>query len=342
MAKWKGGDFTANLRNSFKNVCGILFYGPDRGQSLENMAAASGAVAPDDSDGFSVFEFSVDDLKSDPSKLADEAAAIPFLGGRKVIRIRDAGIEAADAIEGIMKRGGTESLLLAVADELSPNAKLRVVFETNPKLAALPSYNDEGGNLSAIVRQTLAKNGIRRIPDDALAFICANLGENRATTRMELEKLCLYLHGKGEATVEDAQKCLMDSSVLSAQDLPMAVAEGNAKRLADILPRLSSEGFAPVAMLRATLAHFKGLLYMAGEIESGRPIASVIAEARPPIFFKLKPSYERQLRVWNSDRIIRALSRLNDAEVLCKRQGQTQETVVAQALFHLCGAAGKR
>jgi DNA polymerase-3 subunit delta len=342
MAKWKSGDFAANLRNSFKDMCGILFYGPDRGQSLENMAAASNAVAPDDSDGFSVFDLSSDDLKSDQGKLADEAAAIPFLGGRKVIRIRDAGIEAADAIEGIMKRGGSDALLLAVADELSPNAKLRVVFETNPKLAALPSYNDEGGNLSAIVRQTLAKNGIRRIPDDALAFICANLGENRATTRMELEKLCLYLHGKGAVSLEDAQKCLMDSSVLSAQDLPMAVAEGNAKKLANILPRLSSEGFAPVAMLRAALSHFKGLLAMAGEVEAGQSIASVIAEARPPIFFKLKPSYEKQLRAWNSERIIKAIACLNAAEVSCKRQGQAQETVVAQILFHLCSVAGKR
>ena len=343
MAKWKAGDFAANLKNSFRETSGILFYGPDRGQSLENMAAACAAVAPDGDDGFSVFEIAPEDLKSEPGRLADEAASISFLGSRKVIKIRDAGIEVADTIEAMFKRGAAcEALLLLVADELSPNSKLRALFENNPKLAACPSYNDDGANLSALVRQTLAKNGIRRVPDDALAFMVANFGENRATTRMELEKLCLYLHGRGEVTLEDAQKCLMDSSVLSAQDLPMAVAEGNSKRLASILPRLLSEGYLPVQLLRIVLNHFKSLYPMAGEVEGGKSAMVVVADARPPIFFKLKPGYERQLRAWTTDKIIRAISRLNEAEIVCKKSSQVQESALSQALFSLCAAAGKK
>lgn len=343
MAKFKQNDFNTALKNKFSNLSGILFYGPDRGQVLENFNMASDAIAPDSDDGFSVFEFKADDIKEDPSKLFDEATTISFLSSQKVIKIKDATNDIADILKDLLKSTDKlEAFIIMSADELTPSSKLRILFETNPKLAILPSYTDDGENLSNIIRSTLVKNGIKKIPDEVLLYLRENFGENRATTKMELEKLCLYLYGKDSITLDDAMNCIMDSSVLNMSDLPMSVAEGNNKKLSSVLNRLLNEGVYPVQLLRTVLYHFKNLYFMAGEVEKGQSISSVIENTRPVIFFKLKPSYERQLKFWNTDKIIKIISKLNEAEIMCKTTNSPQEIILSQIMFNICAFANKR
>lgn len=343
MVKFKPADFNNARRNKFSDFDGILFYGPDRGQVLENFNIALECVVPEVDDGFSVFEFSSSDIKDDPSKLIDEATAISFLGTRKVIKIKDATDDVAVVIKDLLKNyEKLEAFILVSAEELSPNSKLRNLFEMNKRLAILPNYLDDGENLSQLIRQSLVRAGIKKIPDEVLMFLRTRLGENRATTRMELEKLSLYLYGKNEITLEDVQSCVMDSSSINLQDLPLAVAEGNNKRLSLILPRLLSEGNYPVVLLKIVLNHFKNLYYMAGEIESGRGISDVIETAKPPIFYKLKPSYERQLKFWSTEKIIKVISEINDADIRCKSKDSPQETILSQLMFMICSIVNKR
>ena len=141
MTKLKLSDFNNAKRNKFSDFDGILFYGPDRGQVLENFNIALETVVPETDDGFSVFEFSSSDIKADASKLIDEATAISFLGTRKVIKIKDATDDVADTIKTLLKNyEKLEAFILLSADELSPSSRLRSLFETNKRLAILPNY----------------------------------------------------------------------------------------------------------------------------------------------------------------------------------------------------------
>ena len=342
MVKFKLSDFNNSKKNKFSDLDGILLYGPDRGQVLENFNIALETLVSETDDGFSVFEFSSNDLKIDSSKLIDEATAISFLGTRKVIKIKDASDDIADMIDNLLKNyEKLEAFLLLSADELSPASKLRNLFETSKRLAILPNYIDDDENLSQIIRQTLQKAGIKRIPDDVLLFLRSHLGENRATTRMELEKISLYLYGKNEITLSDVEKCVMDSSSLGLQDLPFAVAEGNYRKLSLILPRLLSEGNNPVQLLKNVLNHFKNLYYMAGEVESGKNIIDVIKNANPKIFYKLESNYERQLKFWTTEKIIKIISEMNDADIRC-RSANAPHIILSQVMFMICSIVNKR
>ena len=290
-----------------------------------------------------MFEFTSGDLKDDASKLVDEATAISFLGTRKVIKIKDATDDVAEIIKNLLDNyDKLEAFILVSAGELAANSKLRLLFENNKRLAVLPNYLDDGEGLTQLIKQTLNNAGIRKVPDDVLMFLRSRLGENRATTRMELEKLALYLYGKAEVTVDDARKCVMDSSSINLQDLPLAVAEGNHKKLALILPRLLGEGNYPVQLLKIVLNHFKNLYFMAGEIESGKWVNDVIENVKPPIFWKLKPSYEKQLKFWTTEKIIRVISEINDADIRCKAANAPQETILSQLMFMICSVVNKR
>ena len=72
----------------------VLLYGPDGGMVRERARHLTQLIAEDPEDPFRVAELTGATLKEDPARLADEAAALCFTGGRRVIRVREAGEEA--------------------------------------------------------------------------------------------------------------------------------------------------------------------------------------------------------------------------------------------------------
>lgn len=73
----------------------VLIYGPDAGLVRERLNIMTKAVAGAVDDPFRVIEFTADVLSDDPARLPDEAAAMALTGGRRVVRIRDAGDSTA-------------------------------------------------------------------------------------------------------------------------------------------------------------------------------------------------------------------------------------------------------
>ena len=65
-----------------------LIYGADAGQVRELATGLAKSVAPDLDDPFRVVSIDAQTLAADPARLADEAAAIAFGGGRRVIRLQ--------------------------------------------------------------------------------------------------------------------------------------------------------------------------------------------------------------------------------------------------------------
>src|SRR5262245_20332704 len=94
---------TAFLRAPDPNVRAVLLYGPDEGKVRERGTEMARRIVPDLGDAFRVAEFPGSVLDDDPARLADEAAAIAMTGGRRVVRVRPAGNECAEAFARYFK-----------------------------------------------------------------------------------------------------------------------------------------------------------------------------------------------------------------------------------------------
>ena len=82
--------------NPPKTLRAALVFGPDAGLVQERAEKLLKSVAPDLTDPFNVADLSESVLLSDPARLADEAAAISMMGGRRVVRVRSAGKSLTD------------------------------------------------------------------------------------------------------------------------------------------------------------------------------------------------------------------------------------------------------
>ena len=237
----------------------VLVYGPDAGLVRERAERLCRGVVPEPTDPFRVAELSPANLRDDPARLADEAAQVSMLGGRRVVWVRDAVDGLAPVFESFLDEPVGDALVIVEAGDLASRSKLRALFESAGLAAALACYADTDESIAAVAREMLGQAGLTIAPD-ALDYLVGNLGSDRLLTRRELEKLILYAGAAGaQIKLEDVEACTGNSAGHSIDDAVLAAADGDARGVARALARAFLEGETAVAIVRAAERYFQRL-----------------------------------------------------------------------------------
>lgn len=351
MTALKGKAIDAFVANRDRNVAAILVYGPDLGLVRERADRIARQVCPDFKDPFNYIELTDADLKGDPARLADEAAALSMMGGERVVRIRTSGESAAAAarlvVEGLggghLKANG---VVLIEAGDLGKTSAMRKLFEGSKAAVALPCYADAPADIRALAVDA-AKTEDLRFDQEALDLLVALLGEDRGLSRAEIEKLILYKgpkavrSGPSTITLDDVRASLVDTISDAAGEAAGAAADGAQARLARALHRSAGAGASPIGLVRALQREFSRLRAAQGAIAEGLGVEAAMARLRPPVFFMEKRAFEERLRRWTLTRIDAALDLLIEAELGAKSTGLPDQEIVERAAFRIASMAGR-
>jgi DNA polymerase-3 subunit delta len=322
------------------SVAAVLLYGPDSGLVRERADRLATTVAGDAADPFRVSEVTSERLREQSSLLADEAAALTFGGGRRVVRLRAAADAQSGAVSSFLRSAVGGGLLIVESDELGPRSSLRQLFEAADNAAALPCYRDEGADLARFIAEELGREGLG-LAHEARDYLAGALGGDRAVTRREIEKIIAYMGSvRTGRTVElaDAVACAGDSAALSIDDLVFAIGDGNFAAVERLTTRVMQDGAAPVSILRAVGRHFLRVHLMAS---AGPDRERAMRSLRPPVFSKHLPRFDAHVRRWRTARLHQALERLTRAESDCKTTGSPAETLCRRALLEIAALAPK-
>jgi DNA polymerase-3 subunit delta len=328
------------LRSPDPRAGAILVYGPDEGLVRERVERLIAGALDDPADPFRLSELALDTVRSEPARLVDEARAMTFTGGRRVVRLRQASDQATPACRLLLAEQGVDALVVIDAGDLGASSSLRRLIEQAANAAAIACYRDQGRELGAQIDRLLAEHGLAAAPD-ARAYLVEHLGADRGVTRSELAKLALYADGRdaGRISLDLAATVIGDSAALGLDDLVDAVATGESVQAARCLDRLLGEGQAPVRIVRSLANHFARLQRFALQIERGEAAERVIDQARPPVHFRRKAAAGAALRRWRSRPAGLALGRLLEAELACKRTGWPAELLCREVALELCRKA---
>ena len=338
--KLTGKRIDAFLEAPAAEVAAVLVFGPDPSLIRDRVAALVAAVAGVPADPFRCTELPAFALRSDPARLVDEAAALSFSGGRRVVRVRDAGDALTGAFSQLLSSAGAggPGLVVAEAGDLGKRSSLRLLFESAPAAAAIACYAEDAATLRTIIRETLAAQSLS-VDGDALDFLSVQLGANRAVTRAELEKLSLYIGGPGRVTLADAMAAVGDSAALSLGAIVMAAGAGDFGTLDKALETAFAEGASPVAIIRVAAQHITRLVHAQALIAAGKTPDQAMMSLRPPVIFHQKPAFAQQMRRWSRPRLGRALELLTEAELACKTTGAPALALATRALLQVAHAA---
>jgi len=330
-------DVDGALRRVAPGIVAVLVYGPDDGLVAERARRAAHAAVDDPSDPFQLVRIDGDTVAAEPGRLADEIGTLGLFGGSRCVWVKPTGRNIAPAVEAAIEAAPPGARLVVEAGDLAKTSPLRTLCERSPRALAAPCYADRGGDLDALIRETLEPAGIR-LSRDAQAFLAAHLGANRLASRGELEKLALYVGERREATLNDVRASLSDAAALGLDDVIDAAFAGKLAEADAAYRRALAQGIHPAPLLAGLLRHALALLPHQAEAERGRAPASVV-EAWRGLFFTRKRAVEAQLALWSVAALTRLAADLQAAALAARRHPDLAEETAAQALWTVASRA---
>jgi DNA polymerase-3 subunit delta len=314
----------------------VLVFGEDGGLVRERGNALVRSVAGDDP--FRLVDIPREAAAKDPGLLAAEAATPALTGGRRLVRVRDATDQLAEAAKTALQGPGP-GLVLLEAGPLDARKGLRAVLEkAGPEAAVIACYAETGAALEASITALLEEFGVSVEPA-ALSWLAQQLSEDRLVMRRECEKLALYVGAGGRVSEEDAMASLAEGSALDLDAALLAATEGDAARADAALDAAFAEGAAAVQVIRGALRHVQRLEVAAVAVARGTPVRDAVDGLRPPVFFKARPAFERALRLWKPEMLAAAGAALLEAERATKTSGMPAEAVARAAVMGLAREA---
>jgi DNA polymerase-3 subunit delta len=316
----------------------VLLFGPDSGGVGERADRIAKALVG--TDALAVARFEEADL-AETGRLADEAYAGSLFAGRRVIRIRAGGNRSiAGALATVLDQPPPETFILIEAGDLRKTAPLRKLCEASPRAAAIGCYPDNDAALGRLIDLEVRDAGLS-IEAEARAALITLLGADRAASRNEIQKLCLYARTAGTITAADVAATVGDGAAFAIDDVVDAAAIGDRSAIDRGFRRLVAAGTAASTIGASAERHFIQLHRIRAAVDRGQPVASAMQSLRPPALPSRRPLIERQVRLWSLDDLNEILAALNQAMIDSRLHPGVGAAIVERCLFGIASRAGR-
>ena len=162
------------LKQPNPSVVAVLIYGPDLGLVRERADQLIQNIVEDVNDPFLITSLTGPALRQDSAALVDNAAALSFSQGRRVLRIRDVTDSQTKIFAAFLDDPKGDSLVIIEAGELAPRSSLRKAFEKANNAAALACYADDDRRLQHVTEETLRRHNIS-VSREAMDYLLGQL-----------------------------------------------------------------------------------------------------------------------------------------------------------------------
>jgi len=230
--------------------------------------------------------------------------------------------------------GRLEGFLIVEAGSLRKGDALLTLFETAAGAAAVACFPDEVRDLESMVGEVLGAAKVQIAPE-ARKLLIGRLGANRALSRAEVEKLVLYVRGKGRIEEADVEAAVGDAAETALDRVAMAAASGRAAEAVRECERCVMGGESAQGVILALQRHFLRLHRLRAGTDAGRSMEELMRALKPPPNFKQKAAIEQQARAWSVASLNAALARIGDATKAARLNGALEDTLAESLLLDL-------
>ena len=321
----------------------VLVFGADAGLVSERAARLARTVVPDATDPFRICDLQPAQVEKEPALLADEAAAVPMMGGRRLVRLRGVGDAVTPAVVGWLSQlpPTADSLVVIEAGELDTRSKLRLAVEGAEQGATIVCYPTDAGDLQPQLAARLRGQEVSIAPD-ALELMASWLVGDRQLAMAEADKLALWAGAKGHIDAETVRALLVDSADMAIEDAVRAAASGDHAATDRALGQLLADGESTVSLLRAGQRYFQKLELAKARQMAGEDILSLGRSLWGPVFFRLRADVERQLARWSPPALRQIQAQLLETEAAVKRTGTPVELLTRRLFMRIAALANRQ
>ncbi len=326
-----------------KQICSTfkaaLIHGADFG-IVEDCAQRIIKMIVPQKDDFSLIKLNKAQLKENPARLLDEGNMASFLGGRKLIWLKEVDNSVLESVENYLKYIQTDTFLLLTGDALQKSSSLRGVAESAPDVLEIACYNDDAKDSRLLISSYLSERGYL-VGGDVLNLLSERLIENRIVTQSELEKLITYLGNKKQISVSDVDAVIPKTEMATFDELCHAVALGKQEEADKICRNLLANGETVVSIIRILIMHFNKILLAVDLFESGISKEDVLKKVLRANQFKQKDIMASQIYLWKKPFLAKVLQLLLETEKQSKTTELPAELMLERAITAIAGIPKK-
>jgi len=331
MVAVKAHQAAAFMKSPPPQLVATLFFGSDPGLVSERSAMLASALADREKPRGEILRLDDAELNEDPGRLETELQMRPMFSSRRIVRAIAGRRISTQLLKPLLSSGPLEGLLIVEAGNLKPDDSLRALFETSEACFAVACYPDSAADIDSLIADVLASFSLT-IEGDARALLQSRLGADRALSRAEIEKLALYCLGRRAVTVDDVENIVGDAADLALERIAEAAAEGQTKTAVADFGRAIASGEDAQTVIAMTQRYFLKLHRVRSDVDAGQRLDDALKTMRPPLFFKQRDAFARQVRGWTRAQLDQALRRIAET-AKAARLSSTLEEILAERLI---------
>ncbi len=310
-----------------------LVFGSDSGLISERVQSIlkSSGLNPANPDQISKIDG--DEIANNPGLLFEEAHGISLFAEKRAILIRAGGKQINSALEAIIEAPASDCKIIVLAGSLRKDAPLRTLATRAKNAAAIECYPDQAADLERLIDNELAKGGLS-IDPAARHVLVGLLGDDRLSTRAELEKLVLYAHGKERIAESDVMNAVADASVLALDNIVFSVFSGSLSFLGDVGSQVYTSSSEVFPLISAATRHCQLLNLIRIEVEAGVSLDNAVERnAGRIVFGARRKTLSYQAGYWRSAALSQCYSDLVHSTLETRREPNLSSAIVMNALL---------
>lgn len=279
-----------------------------------------------------IIKFNQLEIINNEDKLINEIKNVSLFESRKYIFIDEVSDKIFKIIDEI-KDDLRDNRIYLFANILEKKSKLRSFFEKYKNCDVIPCYEDNKESIKNLITNEL--KGFSGINQEVLNIFYDNCGFDRVKINNELVKIKTYFTDK-KIKIEQLEKLLNqknDDDFIFIRD---AVLKGNKQPTNKFLSSTLLDNDKITYYLY--LLHLRLIkLEEIVNLSEKQGLTNAINNIKPPIFWKDKPHFIDQAKMWNTRKIKTALKKTYSLEINIKSNSNTNKNIlIKKHLLDLC------
>ena len=298
----------------------ILFYGKNEGLKSETLKILV-------KDKNKIFNYEEKEVLNNEDNFIENILTKSLFDKEKIIIIKRATDKMLKVVEILNSKNLENITIIVNSDILEKKSKLRSFFEKDKKCICIPFYPDTDQTLSKLSYNFLREKKIS-ISSSNINLIVSKSNGDREAIINEQEKI-EYFNKKGKTiTSEVLSKLINLNENHSISELVDNCLIKNKKKIISILNENIFNSEDCVMIIRSFIIKAKKILVLSTAFEANNNIDVTISSAKPPIFWKDKEITKQQIYKWKSKNIKGHIFKLNEIELLIKKNINNSVNVV--------------
>ena len=282
-----------------------------------------------------IIRLNQEEIIKNKNKLFNEINNISLFEKKKTFLIENVNDKILEILIELDTTGITDNTIYLVSAILDKKSKLRAFFEKSKKCGVVACYPDNEISVRKIIQEKLKE--FKGLNQHTINLIVENCNLDRVKLNNEIEKIKACFQNK--ILEEEKLINLLDARINSDFDmLKNAAFAGDLEKTNKLLSDTIMEDEKNVFYLNSINQTLNRLIQVCdmnvGDIEIA------INQLRPPIFWKDKPIFKDQAKIWRKEKIKKMLDETHKLEISIKSNALVKKNILLKKIIvDLCFAA---